>query len=128
MELIFVRYQASAPNARGRYPGIFALANGLARGGRLSGEDWASWRAANDHYDAAYTDPSTVDRSVYDPHINPSAQSWFKGSAAHLLEGVAFYTDLLGRYDVGWQVLYSANPGKILYEDDVQVVVAPYEG
>jgi hypothetical protein len=125
---MFVRYQAGAPNARGRYPGIFALANGLAKSGKLSSQDWASWRAANDHYDAAYADPSTVDASIYDPHINPSAQSWFKGTAAHLLDGVAFYTDLLSRYDVGWQVLYSANPGRILYEDEVQAVVAPYEG
>lgn len=35
-----------------------------------------------------------------------------------------FYTDLLNRYDVGWRVLYSNDPGKVLYEDAVQIVVA----
>jgi hypothetical protein len=126
MEDKFVRYQASVPNGRGSYPGIFALANGLAKDGKLSSQDWDSWRSANDYYDAAYTDPSTVDRSIYDRAINPGAQSWFKCSAAHLLTGVEFYTDLLTRYDVRWQVLYSDDPGRVLYEDDVQIVVAPY--
>jgi hypothetical protein len=65
-----------------------------------------------------------VDRSVYDRAINPSAQSWFRRTAAHLVAGVEFYTDLLHRYDVGWRVLYSNDPGTVLYEDDVQIVVA----
>ena len=126
MEQKFVRYEASMPNGRGLHPGIFALANGLAKDGRLSAEDWASWRSANAHYDAAYADPSTVDRSVYDRAINPAAQSWFKRTAAHLVTGVEFYTNLLHRYGVGWRVLYSNDPGRVLYEDDVQIVVAPH--
>lgn len=126
MKSKYVRYQATIRNGRGLYPGIFALANGLANNGRLSSQDWASWRRANDHYDSAYLDPSTVNKSIYDSAINPSAQSWFKCTATHLLVGVDFYTDLLGRYDVDWQVLYSNDPGKVLYEDDVQIVVAPH--
>ncbi|MBT2555368.1 hypothetical protein [Arthrobacter sp. ISL-5] len=125
MESTFVRYQATAPNGRGSYPGIFALANGLENSGKLSSEDWASWRCANNHYDAAYVDPSTVDESIYDRAINPLAQSWFKSTATHLLVGLDFYTDLLRRYDVEWQVLYSDDPGILLYEDDVQIVVTP---
>lgn len=113
------------PNGRGSYPGIFALANGLANGGKLSSEDWASWRCANDRYDAAYVDPSTVDESIYDRAINPSAQSWFKSTATHLLVGLEFYTDLLRRYAIEWQVLYSNDPGILLYEDGVQIVVTP---
>jgi hypothetical protein len=124
MEEKFVRYEASMPNGRGLHPGIFALANGLAKDGRLSTQDWASWRSANDHYNAAYADPSIVDRTVYDGAIHPAVQSWFKRTAAHLLTGVEFYTDLLNRYDVGWRVLYSNDPGKVLYEDAVQIVVA----
>lgn len=63
---------------------------------------------ANDHYDAVYADPSTVNRSVYDRAINPSAQFWFKRTAAHLVTGVEFHTDLLHRYCVGWRVLSKA--------------------
>ena len=127
MEQEFVRYEASMPNGRGLHPGIFALADGLAKDGRLTAQDWASWRSANDHCDTAYADPSAVDKSVYDRAINPSAQSWFKRTASELLTGVEFYTNLLHRYDVGWQVLYSNDPGRVLYEDDVQIVVAPHE-
>lgn len=122
----FVRYQASIPNGRGSCPGIFALANGLARDGMLNRQDWIAWRSANDYFDSAYVDPSTVDGSIYDRAINPSAESWFKRTATGLLIGVEFYTDLLHRYNVGWQMLYSDDPGKLLYEDDVQIVVAPH--
>ena len=127
MESKYVRYKAGIPNGRGRLPGIFNLANGLARDGRLSSQDWASWRRSNDHYDSAYLNPSTVDKSIYDHAINPTAEAWFKCTAGHLLVRVAFYTDLLGRYGVEWQVLHSNDPGRLLYEDDVQVVVAPHE-
>jgi hypothetical protein len=126
MEPKIVRYQATNPNRRGSCPGIFALANGLARDGKLSDEDWVAWRKANDHFDSAYTDPSTLDKLIYDRAINPSAQSWFKRTATHLIGGVGFYTDLLERYGVGWQVLHSNDPGRVLYEDDVQVVLAPH--
>ncbi|WP_455835517.1 hypothetical protein [Pseudarthrobacter siccitolerans] len=128
MELKFVRFQAANPNSRGCYPGIFALANGLARDGKLSDKDWAAWRKANDHFDSAYTDPSTVDKKVYDRAINPSAQSWFKRTATDLIVGVQFYTDLLDRYGLDWQLLHSNDPGNVLYEDDVQVVVVPHPG
>lgn len=122
-----MRYQARIPNGRGSYPGIFALANGLARDGRLSHDDLGAWRRANDYFDSAYTDPSTVDRLVYDRALNPSAQSWFKHTAKDLLVKLEFYTDLLRRYDVGWQVLHSDDPGTVLYEDDVQIVAAPHQ-
>lgn len=101
MESKYVRYQAGIPSSRGRHPGIFNLANGLARDGRLNSQDWASWRRSNDHYDSAYLNPSTVDKSIYDHAIN--------------------------RYGVEWQVLHSNDPGRLLYEDDVQIIVAPHE-
>lgn len=127
MESKYVRYQAGIPTSRGRHPGIFNLANGLAREGRLSSQDWASWRRSNDHYDSAYLNPSTVDKSIYDHETNPTAEAWFKSTAGHLLVRVDFYTDLLSRYGVQWQVLHSNDPGRLLYEDDVQVVVVPHE-
>ena len=121
----YVRYQAAIPNRRGTYPGIFALANGLATCGRLSAEDRAAWRRANDRADRAYMDPATVDASVYDREISPTAQSWFKSTAKHLLADLYFYEDLLQRYGVEYHVMTSDDPGTLLYEDDVQIVVAP---
>jgi len=123
MELSFVRYQSSVPDDRGRYLGIFALANRLAKEGALNAEDWACWRSANDFYDAAYPTPG---KSIYDSVVNPSAQAWFKSTATHLLTETDFYMDLLRRHDVDCQVFYSNDPGRILYEDGVQIVVRPH--
>lgn len=122
---MYVRYQARHPNGRGTHPGIFALANGLANTGMLSDDDWAAWRHANDRFDSAYVDPATVDASVYDREINPTAQSWFKSTAKHLIADLHFYEDLLRRHEIEFQVLRSDDPGTLLYEDEVQIVVAP---
>ncbi len=121
----YVRYQAAIPTRRGTYPGIFALANGLAINGKLSAGDWAAWRQANDRADRAYLDPATVDAAVYDRAINPTAQAWFKSTAKDLLAHLDFYEDLLRRYRADYQVLSSDDPGTLLYEDEVQIVVVP---
>lgn len=41
---VYVRFQSAVPNRRGAFPGVFALANGLAGDGRLSAEDLRLWR------------------------------------------------------------------------------------
>lgn len=119
----FVRYEASAPNARGVHIGVFGLVNGLARSGSLTEEEWRWWRGANDWLDGAYPDPGTVDPTLFDKTIHPAVTCWFKSSAAHLLDRLPGYLDLLDRYDIAWVVRRSADPGPVLYEDDVQIVV-----
>lgn len=121
----FVRYQAVRPNARGNHVGIFGLANGLAKEGRLTSEDYRWWQDANAWYDAAYPDPNRADPTVYDRERNPHAQAWFKASATHLLARIPGYLQLLARYAVPWEELRTPTPGRVLYEDDVQVVVDP---
>lgn len=74
---LFVRFQASVPNARGYFPGVFALANGLGRSGRLVDAERRFWQDGNDWYEANLTDPSKVDPSVYDRSLNPGATAWF---------------------------------------------------
>lgn len=122
----FVRYQAVEEDERGMRPGIFYLANGLARGGVLTGTDHQWWRAANDWYDAAYPDPNLTDPTIYDRTLNPRAHAWFKTTAGHLLARVPGYLDLLDRYGVPWEEVRSGSPGRILYEDDVQIITAPH--
>jgi hypothetical protein len=122
----FVRFQSAVPNRRGRYPGVFALANGLAAEGRLSPADRAWWAGANQRCDDLYADPSKADPHCYDPVANPGARSWFKASAAELLTITGDYLALLDRYSVPWVELRTASPGRIVYEDDVQVVAVPY--
>jgi hypothetical protein len=122
----FVRYQARDVDDRGRFLGIFMLVNGLAKQGRLTAEQEHFRRTNNDWYDAAYRNPTTVDPTVYDRTRNPGAAAWFKSSAQHLLVRIDGYLTILNDHDVPWVHLeIPTPPGRVVYEDDHQVVVAP---
>ncbi|WP_457062216.1 hypothetical protein [Mycobacteroides abscessus] len=114
------------PNSRGQNTGIFALANSLAHSGQLSHRDWSWWRSANDWLNTAYTDPATIDPTLFDKTRNPVVTCWFKSTANGLLDRLPGYLALLDRHEVAWTVRRSRRPGHILYEDHVQVVVAPF--
>jgi hypothetical protein len=124
-ELEFIRYQSPTPNTQGRHTGIFGLTNGLLRAGDLSPEDSEWVRRSNDWYDAAYPDPGLIDPTVFDKAIHPYATCWFELSATDLVAAAAGYLDLLTRYGIAWVELRSAAPGRVIYEDDHQVVVVP---
>ncbi|MFE3251983.1 hypothetical protein [Streptomyces sp. NPDC059209] len=124
--LHYIRFQSPTRSPRGHFPGIFALANGLARGGRLTAEQWSFWRTNNDWYDAAYPDPAKSDPAVYDHAVNPGATAWFKSTAGELLARVPGYLDLLAAHDVACVRLTSpVAPGRVVYEDGSQIVVVP---
>jgi len=101
------------------------LTNLLGRSGRLTVEQHRAWRKGNEWYDAAYPDPSDTDPSVYDETVNPQATAWFKISATHLLDRVPEYLDILRAHGVECERVESDDPGRIIYEDDVQIVVVP---
>ncbi|MCI3932139.1 hypothetical protein [Streptomyces sp. AN091965] len=121
--MTYIRFESPQRHERGHFPGVFALANGLARDGRLTAAQQRFWRAANDWYDAAYPTP---DASFYDPERHPGAVSWFKTTATHLIERVPGYLELLAAHGVPCREVRSADPGRVIYEDDVQVVVVPH--
>ncbi|MBT2506563.1 hypothetical protein J7I98_11775 [Streptomyces sp. ISL-98] len=123
----YVRFQGTVRSPRGHFPGVFALVNNLAREGKLTAEQERFRRAGNDWYDAAYTDPSTVDPSVYDDRVNPGAVAWFKPTAVGLIARVGGYLEILAAHGVDCRLLRSADPGRVVYEDAHQVVVVPYE-
>ncbi|MFI8287720.1 hypothetical protein EAO71_21930 [Streptomyces sp. ms191] len=122
----YIRFESPHRNDRGHFTGVFGLVNTLAREGRLSTEEEAFRRVHNSWYDAAYPDPSTVDPTVYDRTTNPGAAAWFKPSATHLIERVTGYLEILRAHGVDCRTRHCADPGRIVYEDDVQIVVVPY--
>lgn len=124
---MFVRFQAPEPDTRGRHVGVFVLANRLAREGRLSTEEYAIWRASNDWYDAAYPDPTTTDRTIYDPERHLLAAAWFKDTATLLLDRVPVYLDLLASHGIPCVRVESTDPGRVVYEDSEQIVVVPHD-
>lgn len=121
----YLRCQGLQLDSRGVFPGIYGLANGLARADKLSPQDYLWWQAANAFGDAAYPDPSALHPEVYNRQINPHAQAWFKTSAKHLIAYTAGYLVLLRKYGILVVELRSNDPGEIIYEDSVQIVVNP---
>ncbi|WP_433630642.1 hypothetical protein [Nocardia sp. CA-120079] len=124
----FVRFEAAEANRHGRYPGVFALVNGLARAGVLTGEQERFRRLNNDWYNADLVDPSDVDPGIYDRAVHPGAASWFKVAAVEMIARVAGYLAILDAHGVGWVRLDSDALGEILYEDSNQVVAVRRSG
>ncbi len=122
---MFVRFQSPTPNRRGVHIGVFGLANTLARRGELTDAEHAIWRAGDDWYNNAYPDPAATDPTVYDRDLNPQAVAWFKASATHLLDRVSPYLRILAAHGVACERVEAPEPGRVIYEDDVQVVVVP---
>jgi hypothetical protein len=121
----YIRFQSPFPNRRGVRVGVFALVNGLARDNVLAPEE-ETWRRTNNAwYEAAYTDPASVDPLVYDRSRNPGAASWFKSSATHLIVRLDGYLALLDAHGVPWERVEVDRPGLVIYEDDMQVVAIP---
>ncbi|MER5257454.1 MULTISPECIES: hypothetical protein [unclassified Streptomyces] len=123
----YVRYESPVRHPRGHFPGVFVLVNGLAKEGKLTPEQERFRRVNNDWYDAAYPIPSKVDPSVYDRDAMPGAMAWFKVTATHLIERVPGYLEILDAHGIECRVVRSSDPGRIVYEDEFQVVVMPYE-
>ncbi|MFG2498634.1 hypothetical protein ACGFSB_10570 [Streptomyces sp. NPDC048441] len=122
----YVRFQSPVQHPRGHFPGVFVLVNGLAREGKLTPEQERFRRANNDWYDAAYPTPSKVDPTVYDPDITPGAVAWFKATATQLIERVPGYLEILDAHGIECRMMRSSDPGRVVYEDEFQVVVVPY--
>ncbi|MDO9439919.1 MAG: hypothetical protein Q7T73_03420 [Beijerinckiaceae bacterium] len=104
---------------------MFGLINGLAGQGLLSEAEEAFRRDNNAWYDQNYTNPSAVMPDVYDRDLHPHATAWFKESATHLLARVDGYLAILAAHDVPCERVESDNPGRVIYEDDDQIVVVP---
>ena len=125
---IYVRFQSPTPNARGVRPGIFALVNGLAADGLLTADEERLRLEGNAWFHANFTDPTTVDPTVYDRGLHPGAVAWFKVSATHLIDRAAQYLAVLERHGVACEKAVTDAPGVLIYEDADQVVVVPAAG
>ena len=123
----YIRFQSPVPGRRGVHIGVFGLTNSLGRTGALTPAEHAAWRSGNDWFNAAYADPAATDPTVYDDVANPRATAWFKATATHLLERVPPYLEILDAHGVDCVRVTCTDPGRVIYEDDVQVVVVPHD-
>lgn len=98
------------------------MVNGLAWAGRLATAQHAYWRTNNDWYHATLPLPPA---EVYRTQSNPDAIAWFRTTAGRFLKPVPGYLAILDAHGLGCVEMHSNSPGRILYEDDYQVIAAP---
>jgi hypothetical protein len=124
--LDLVRWQGTESTPRRRIrPGVFALVNGLWLDGLLSPVECEFRQHGNAWFHGHLTVPTDVHPSVYDDQLNPGAGAWFKTTAVACLERVPGYLELLDRHGIPWERVVSRRPGRIVYEDEQQVVAVP---
>jgi len=115
---MYVRAQVRWEAPTGRPMGVFIACRQLIREGRFSAEDEAryfaieGWFVENLPFPDFYNDGNSI-----------KAVCWFKTSATEMLERVAPLRNLLARYEVDSDLVYTDAPGEVVYEDDWQVGV-----
>lgn len=62
---------------------------------------------------------------MYDRSINPGAAAWFKPSARVLITRVDGYLKILDAHGIRYEKAQSSDPGRVVYEDEYQIVVVP---
>jgi hypothetical protein len=126
--LEYVRFRSRYPNQAGERIGVFSLVNVLGRHGMLTPDEEEFRRENNSWYNAAYPEPSATHPGTYDPAVNPHAAAWFKASATALIDRIPGYLLILDAHNVAWEEVRTADPGRIVYRDEHQVVAVPHRG
>jgi hypothetical protein len=119
----YVRFRSAHADSRGAFVGVFGLVNVLGRHGMLAPDEERFRAESNAWYDAAYPDPYAAVPALTE---HPLAASWFKTGADHLLDRVPGYLAILDNHRIAWQRVETDEPGRVLYEDDHQVVAEPH--
>lgn len=119
----FVRIQAGYRGRLGIEVGIFVAVDHLRRADRLSEEeeelyfDLDDWFRAHLPVPSFYADGNTV-----------GGVTWFKrSSSVEMRQRLAPLCRILDRYGVIWVAAESRDPGRVIYEDEFQVGVIPYQ-
>jgi hypothetical protein len=119
----YVRLQVRYRGRLGVPVGIFVAVDHLRRAGRLSALDEETYFAVEDWFLAALPTPP-----FYADGNSLGAVTWFRqGAAAGMLARLDPLRDILDRHDVAHDLVLSQDPGRIVYEDEYQVGVIPYE-
>jgi hypothetical protein len=116
---VYVRFVVGADGEDHRQlTGVLTEARLLRDAGRLSAEELQRLERAYDWFNAHVpVPPFSTSR------WNQDAVSWFKASAGDAIARMWDVMAILRDHGVPTRMLRSSDPGKVRYDDDVQVVV-----
>jgi hypothetical protein len=117
----FVRIQGRDIAYRtGKPVGIFAAVYRLQRDGLLNEEE----QSVYNEIDKVWFQDNLPNPPFYNDDNPGKPITWFKTAmTAHMLDKLAPLMDMLDKYDVPYDVVYTDCPGRIVYEDEYQVAV-----
>ncbi len=118
MEFKYVRIQGKALARNTMYAkGVFSLINQMAEKGLMEQEDVDLFREVDDWFVQTLPWPPQCQRQ--EPVV-----CWFKtANSAQMMKMIRPILWLLERYHQTYYLVYTNDPGEIVYEDEYQVVV-----
>ena len=118
----YMRIQGRESAYRTQKPvGIFILNWRRIRDGIYSPEDAEIYEKTHQWFLDNLPEPPFYGNDNENPQ---GAVTWFKTeNSAEMLEHIQPLIDLLDKYDIPYDIVYSNHVGKIIYEDDYQVGV-----
>jgi hypothetical protein len=118
-----VRFQALYRGRLGVEVGIFVAVDHLRRADRLTEEEEELYFDVDDWFKVHLPNPP-----FYDDGNVLGAITWFKkSSTGGMRERLAPLCHILDRHGVTWVAAESTDPGTLVYEDEFQVGVVPYQ-
>lgn len=119
----YLRSQARYYGRLGVEVGIFVAVDHLRRAGKLSADQEERYFAIDDWFEEHLLNPP-----FYDDGNSIGAVTWFKHPVpSEMLTRVYTLRAILDVHHVDHDVVWSHEPGKIVYEDEHQVGVIPRE-
>ncbi|MFF0358943.1 MULTISPECIES: hypothetical protein [unclassified Nocardia] len=125
MPRLYVRFQTAHPDRWGRFPGVFALVDGLSAAGRLTVAQERFRRVGNEWLTTHLVNPYAPHRQSDGRRLHPRASAWFTSTAADAIDRVGGYLDILDEHGIAWARLDTDTPGVIVYDDPRQVLAVP---
>ena len=123
MEEGFVRLHATYVGRIGVEVGLFVAVDHLRRADLLTLDEEEQYFDVDDWFQENLPNPP-----FYEDGNSVGGVTWFKlGTAQDLVARLAILGEILDRHGVGHLKSYSNDPGTVIYEDEFQVGVIPYE-
>jgi hypothetical protein len=119
----YVRIQALYRGRLGVEVGIFVAVDHLRRADRLTEDEEELYFDIHDWFEVHLPNPP-----FYEDGNTTGAVTWFKTSRTEeMRKRLEPLCRMLDTYGVSWVAAESPDPGKIIYEDQFQVGVIPYQ-